>query len=143
MSKEIYVDHKSSRQGYWTSFESGPHLTIAKRNIYGRCVPCMENLLDQLVEGRGEIELKQAFDCWKVVAVLNDEKECLAALERYGQRSPASRYVCGKIGSKEESGTKGGHIPSQSSTPNFQSRAKTRPRNCLKILAVAPQITLP
>ena len=106
MSKEIYVGNKSSRQGYWTSFETNPHLTITKRNIYGQCVPCLENLLQQLGEGKKEIELKKAFNCWKAVAVLKDEKECLGVLERYEQRSPPSRYVRGRFDSKEENGTK-------------------------------------
>lgn len=106
MSRDIYVGRKSSRQGYWTSFETDPHHTVGKRNIYGKCVPCMENFLNQLVEGRQEIKLGSASDCWKVVAVLEDEDECLRTLEMYERRFLPSRYIRGRFGSKEERGTK-------------------------------------
>jgi len=106
MSKEIYVGRKSSKQGYWTSFETDPHHTRSKKNIYGKCVPCMENLLFQLVEGRQEIKLGSAFNCWKVVAVLNDEQECLKVLEIYEERFPSLRYLRGRFGSKEGVSTK-------------------------------------
>ena len=106
MNQNIYVGKKSSRRGYWTSFESDPRLTVTKRNIYGRCVPCMENLLNQLVEGKREIKLDQAFHCWKVVAVLNNEDECLKVLEVYERKFLPSRYIRGRFGGKEEGGTK-------------------------------------
>ena len=73
----FYLGKKSSKQGYWTSFETDPKHSIGKKMIYGRCVPCIENLLNQLIEGKKKIELGSAFTCWKVVAVLNDEQECL------------------------------------------------------------------
>lgn len=104
--KSLYVGRKYSREGSWTSFEADQHLTMTHRNIYGRCVPCMENLLSQLVEGKQEIELGQAFNCWKVVAVLNSEEECLEVLEKYQERFLSSVYLQGRFGSSKEHSTK-------------------------------------
>ncbi len=106
--RSIYIGNKSSRHGCWTSFETDAHLTLTKKNIYGQCFPCIENLLNQLVESRQEIELGQAFDCWKVVAVLGSDEECLKVLERYQKKLRSSRYLQGRFGSGEEgkSGTR-------------------------------------
>ncbi len=106
MATDIYLSDRSSRDGYWTSFETDPYLTIIKRTIRYRCIPCIENLHDQLVAGSKEIQLDQAFDCWKVVVVLNDEDECLQVLERYQERFLPGRYIRGRFGSKEKFGTK-------------------------------------
>lgn len=106
MAEEIYVSRGSSGHGYWVSFENDPHLTAVKRTIRHRCIPCIENLHRQLVEGNMEIELGYAFDCWKVVAVVEDHEECLKVLERYQQRFLHSHHLRGRFGSKEESGTK-------------------------------------
>ncbi len=106
MKKRIYIGDRSSRQGYWTSFESTPHLTVTRKNIYGRCVPCIENLLDQLINGVQSIELRQAFDCWKVVALLNDEMECFKVLDVYEDLSFSLSHVRGRFGSRESEGKK-------------------------------------
>ncbi len=106
MDRQIHLGDKSSRQGYWTSFENDPHLTITRKNIYGRCVPCIESLLNQLVEGKQAIELNQAFDCWKVVVVLDDETECLKVLAAYEQKSLSIPHLRGRFGSKEKEGGK-------------------------------------
>ena len=100
--RNIYIGNKSSRQGSWTSFETDKRLTLTKKNIYGRCFPCIENLLNQLVEGKQDIELGQAFNCWKVVAVLNSEEECLSVLEKYQNRLSSSRYLQGRFGRSRE-----------------------------------------
>lgn len=106
MSKELYFGQRSSRLGYWTSFESDPNHTTLQRSIRFRCIPCLENLYRQLVEGKEEIELGNAFDCWKVVVVLASEEECLKVLEKYEQKFLPYRHLRGRFGSKEESGTK-------------------------------------
>ena len=106
MDRQIYLGDKSSRQGYWTSFESSPYLTVTRKNIYGRCVPCIESLLNQLAEGKQAIGLNQAFDCWKVVAVLDDETECLKVLAAYEQKPFSAPHVRGRFGSKEKEGKK-------------------------------------
>lgn len=106
MSKRIYVGDKSSKQGYWTSFESNMYLAVTRKNIYQQCVPCIENLLDQLVDGKQLLELNQAFDCWKVVALLDDEIECLELLQVYEERFLSVPGVRGRFGSREQEGKK-------------------------------------
>lgn len=106
MCKQIHVSQKSTRHGHWVSFESDPYLTGVKRAIRYRCTPCIENLYRQLMEGKPEIELGHAFNCWKVVVVLNNEEECLNVLEKYQQKFLPSRHIRGRFGGKEEGGTK-------------------------------------
>ena len=56
--KRIYLDKRVWRDSRdnWVSFESDPKLRVTKTNIYGRCVPCITNLYQQLQEGKEEIE---------------------------------------------------------------------------------------
>jgi len=105
---KIYLDKRVWRNSRdnWVSFESDPKLKVTKQNIYGRCVPCITHLYHQLQEGKEEIELKEAFHCWKVVAVLKDKEECLEVLKEYEERFLGNHYVKGKFGSS---------LPSQSS----------------------------
>jgi hypothetical protein len=103
----IYLDKRVWRNSRdnWVSFESDPKLRVTKKNIYGRCVPCITNLYQQLVEGKEEIELKEAFQCWKVVAVLKDQEECLEVLKEYEEKFLGDHYVKGKFGSSQPSKT--------------------------------------
>jgi hypothetical protein len=99
--KRIYLDKrvwKNSRDN-WVSFESDPKLRVTKKNIYGRCVPCITSLYQQLQQGKEEIELKEAYQCWKVVAVLKDKEECLGVLKEYEENFLGDHYVKGKFGS--------------------------------------------
>jgi hypothetical protein len=103
--KKIFVDKrvwKNSRDN-WVSFESDPRLRVTKKNIYGRCVPCITNLYQQLQEGKEEIELKEAYQCWKVIAVLKDKEECFEVLREYEENFLGDHYVKGKIGSSRPS----------------------------------------
>lgn len=99
--KRIYLDKRVWRNSRdnWVSFESDPKLRVTKKNIYGRCVPCIANLYKQLREGKEEIELKEAYQCWKVVAVLKDKEECLEVLKEYEENFLGDHYVKGKFGS--------------------------------------------
>jgi len=102
---KIYLDKrvwKNSRDN-WVSFESDPRLRVTKTNIYGRCVPCITNLYQQLQEGKDQIELKEAYHCWKVVAVLKDKEECLEVLREYEENFLGDHYVKGKFGSSNVS----------------------------------------
>jgi hypothetical protein len=105
--KEIFLDKRVWRNSRdnWVSFESDPNLRITKRNIYSRCVPCMTNLYQQLQAGNDEIELKEAYQCWKVVAVLKDKEECLEVLREYEENFLGDHYVKGKFGSSQPSKT--------------------------------------
>jgi len=99
--KKIFLDKRVWRNSKdnWVSFESDPKLSVTKTNIYGRCVPCITSLYQQLQEGKEEIELKEAYHCWKVVAVLKDKDECLEVLKEYEENFLRDRYVKGKFGS--------------------------------------------
>jgi len=94
------------KEKFWVSFESDPGLKKTKANIYGRCLPCIQNLYKQLKEGRTEIALGTAYNCWKVTAILNGIEECLSLLNEFEKRFP-SGHVYGKFGSgREDSKTK-------------------------------------
>lgn len=82
----------------WVSFESKPDLEKTKADIYGKCLPCIQNLYEQLKAGATEIDLGRAFDCWKVTAVLNGMEECLSLLRLYEEKFPEG-HVYGKFGS--------------------------------------------
>jgi hypothetical protein len=83
---------------FWVSFESDPKLTKTKSDIYGRCLPCIQNLYQQLKEGRKAIALGTAYNCWKITAVLRDIDECQYFLNEFEKRFPG-RHVWGKFGS--------------------------------------------
>ncbi len=78
-------------------FESDPALKMTKANIYGRCLPCIQNLYAQLRQQRQEIDLGPAFHCWKVTAVVEKVDEALALLSEFEQRFPRG-HVYGKLG---------------------------------------------
>jgi hypothetical protein len=103
--KKIFLDKRVWRNSRdnWVSFESDPKLKVTKGNIYGRCVPCITNLYQQLLSGKEEIELKEAYQCWKVVAVLKDREECLEVLREYEENFLGDHYVKGKFGSSQSS----------------------------------------
>ena len=103
--EKIFLDKRVWRNSRdnWVSFESDPNLRVTKRNIYGRCVPCITNLYQQLQAGKDEIELKEAYQCWKVVAVLKDREECLEVLKEYEENFLRDHYVKGKFGSSQTS----------------------------------------
>jgi len=86
------------REGsYWVSFESDPALKVTKANIYGRCLPCIQNLYEHLQKGRQEINLGTAFHCWKITAVVRDMDEAVDLLTEFERRFPHG-HVYGKIG---------------------------------------------
>jgi hypothetical protein len=103
--KKIFLDKRVWRNSRdnWVSFESDPNLRVTKKNIYGRCVPCITNLYQQLQAGKDVIELKEAYQCWKVVAVLKDREECLEVLKEYEENFLRDHYVKGKFGSSQTS----------------------------------------
>ena len=100
LSKFPYAD----RNNYWVSFESDPRLTKIKKDIYGKCLPCIQNLYYQLQEGRSEITLTSAFNCWKIAVVLRSIDECLEFLQRFEQDFLQGQ-VYGKMGSGRSQST--------------------------------------
>ena len=103
--KKIFLDKRVWRNSRdnWISFESDPKLRVTKGNIYGRCVPCITNLYQQLQAGKEEIELKEAYQCWKVVTVLKDGEECLEVLREYEENFLGDHHVKGRFGSSQPS----------------------------------------
>ena len=95
----IYLDKiPSSKTGtFWISFESDPKLKKTKANIYGRCLPCIQNLYEQLKKGVQEIVLGTAYQCWKVTVIVSDCEDCLSLLWEFEREFP-QLYVYGKIG---------------------------------------------
>jgi len=89
---------------FWVSFESDPKLTKTRSNIYDRCLPCIRNLYQQLKEGRNEINLGTAYNCWKIIAVLKGLEECHLLLQEFEKRFPG-RHVWGKFGSSRSNVT--------------------------------------
>ena len=98
LDKRYYAD-KAAR---WVSFESTPQLEETKRDIYGRCVPCITNLYEQLQAGKTMVDLGQAFNCWKVVAVLASDDECLHVLAEFEREFLGDRRIKGRFGSGDE-----------------------------------------
>src|SRR4030065_1635484 len=96
--EKIYRDKRVWRNSRdnWVSFESDPKLRVTKGNIYGRCVPCITNLYQQLQEEKEEIELKEAYHCWKVVTVLKDKEGGLEGLKGYEESFLGDHCVKGK-----------------------------------------------
>jgi len=88
-----------SRAGkFWVSFESDPALKKTKANIYGRCLPCIENLYQQLQAGQDKITLGNAYSCWKITAIVPDTDACIHLLAIFEKWSPVG-HVYGKFGS--------------------------------------------
>ncbi|MBN2122663.1 MAG: hypothetical protein JW821_00080, partial [Deltaproteobacteria bacterium] len=92
----------SGKTRKWVSFESTPGLENTKKDIYGRCVPCITGLYEQLKEEKKEIALGPAYHCWKVVIVLEDDSRVLSFLQQYERRFLAERTLKGRFGSGDE-----------------------------------------
>ena len=106
MPKEIYINPKFSKKDGWTSFESDPHLTTTKRAIHLRCLPCIKRFYQQLIDGQDPIDLGSAWDCWKVVVLMETDEECLDLLEAYRDRFLPGDYIRGRFGGREGSAKK-------------------------------------
>jgi hypothetical protein len=102
--KHFYFDRKvfSDRDAKWVSFESHPKLDRTKEDIYGRCLPCISNLYEQLKEKKEEVRLGQAYQCWKVVAVVESVDECMDLLAEFEERFLGDRWIKGRFGSGDE-----------------------------------------
>jgi len=103
MSK-IYIDKRyfTDKKAKWVSFEDTQGLKETKKDIYGKCVPCITNLYEQLKEGKTEIDLGPALKCWKVVVVLDSMEECVDLLYELEKVLPDDVKVKGRFGSVDE-----------------------------------------
>jgi len=102
---KLYLDRRyyAGKETKWVSFESTPTLAETKRDIYGKCVPCITNLYEQLKEGKNLVNLGPAYRCWKVVAVMAGDDECLQLLAEFEKRFLGEQRVKGRFGSGDES----------------------------------------
>jgi hypothetical protein len=99
LDKRYYAD-KAAR---WVSFESTPSLEETKRDIYGKCVPCISNLYEQLQAGKTDVHLGPAYNCWKVVAVLANDDECVQVLAEFEKEFLGDQAIKGRFGSGDAS----------------------------------------
>jgi hypothetical protein len=95
LDKSYYADKRAK----WVSFESTPNLEETKKDIYGRCVPCISNLYEQLQAGKSEVYLGPAYNCWKVVAVMANDDECVRVLAEFEKEFLGDRRIKGRFGS--------------------------------------------
>lgn len=103
----FYVDTRlfAGKRLKWVSFEATPSLEETKKDIYGRCVPCISNLYEQLQAGKTEIDLGPAYSCWKVVAVLASDDECMQMLAEFEKEFLGDRKIKGRFGSGDDQKT--------------------------------------
>ena len=122
------IPHSSSG-AFWVSFESDPNLIRTNANIYGRCLPCIQNLYNQLKSGENQIRLGSAFNCWKISAAVAGIDECLMLLEQFEKKYPHG-HVYGKFGSgRPEATTK--VVVFHADTPEERDRIQKALNSCL------------
>ena len=102
--KHFYFDKRffSDAKTRWVSFESHPRLSKTKEDIYGRCLPCIVNLYEQLRDKKEEVNLGQAFHCWKVVAVVESRDACVALLTEFEEKFLRDQWIKGRFGSGDD-----------------------------------------
>jgi len=96
--RRFFIKHHTK----WVSFESDPKLERTKKDIYRKCVPCILNLYEQLKERKQEIDLGQAYNCWKVVVVVENIDACIDLLAEYERVFLRDRWIKGRFGSGDE-----------------------------------------
>lgn len=95
LDKRYYADKPAK----WVSFESTPNLEETKSDIYGKCVPCITNLYEQLQASKSDVHLGPAYNCWKVVAVLANDDECVQVLAEFEKEFLGDQKIKGRFGS--------------------------------------------
>jgi hypothetical protein len=100
---KLYIDRKyfAKIESKWISFESNPVFKRTKKDIYGRCVPCITNLYEQLQEGKKEIRLGKAYQCWKIVVSLGNIEECTQFLCEFEASFLEDANIKGRFGSSD------------------------------------------
>ncbi|MCX5805165.1 MAG: hypothetical protein NT010_03710 [Proteobacteria bacterium] len=98
---KLYIDKRyfADSKTRWVSFETDARLKRTKKDIYGKCVPCIMNLYEQLMAGKTEIELGSAYNCWKIVVLMKDLDECTRFLSEFEKDMPEDMYIKGRFGS--------------------------------------------
>jgi hypothetical protein len=103
----IYIDKRyfTDKKAKWVSFEDNQGLKETKKDIYGKCVPCITNLYEQLKDGKTTVDLGPALKCWKVVAVLDSMEECVDLLSELEKALSDDLKVKGRFGSVDDTKT--------------------------------------
>lgn len=103
----IFIDRHffTDKKARWVSFEDTQGLKETKQDIYGKCVPCITGLYEQLKDGKTEIDLGQALKCWKVVVVLDSMEECVDLLSELEKSVTDDMKVKGRFGSVDDTKT--------------------------------------
>jgi hypothetical protein len=102
---KLYIDKRyfAESKTKWVSFETDPRLKRTKKDIYGKCVPCIMNLYEQLSAGKTEIKLGSAYHCWKIVVIMKDADECIRFLSEFEKDLPEDINIKGRFGSGDAS----------------------------------------
>ena len=95
LDKRYYADKPAK----WVSFENTPNLEETKSDIYAKCVPCITNLYEQLQAGKSDVDLGTAYTCFKVVAVLANDEECVQVLTEFEDEFLGDQRIKGRFGS--------------------------------------------
>jgi hypothetical protein len=103
----LYIDKRyfTGKKAKWVSFEDTQGLKETKKDIYGKCVPCITNLYEQLKDGKTNVDLGPALKCWKVVAVLDNMEECVDLLSELEKLLNDDIKVKGRFGSVDDTKT--------------------------------------
>lgn len=128
----IHLGRRKSREG-WLSFETDSHLSRTKERLHRRCIPCLSGLLEQLKAGPERIELREAWNCWKIVTLASGEEECLEILRAFEGEFP-NEAVCGKIG---------GGVGRETSAVIFHTESEERRDQLCTMLASALRVFSP
>ncbi len=129
------------KENFWVSFESDPRMRRTKANIYGRCLPCIQNLYDQLKAGKSAIDMGTAYHCWKITAVLDSFDQCLELLAVFEKQFPSYGHVYGKLGSgRADTTTK--VVVFHTDDEAERDRLKIALRQCLEAMALDAEILI-
>ena len=125
---------------FWVSFESHPRLKKTRADIYGRCLPCIQHLYEQLSAGKSDIDLGTAYHCWKITAVLNSIEQCFALLMQF-ETHVSDGHVYGKIGSgRADVTTRVVVFHTQDETE--RDRIQDIVKSCLKEMSIDPCVMI-
>ncbi|MDR2018971.1 MAG: hypothetical protein LBQ00_08960 [Syntrophobacterales bacterium] len=139
----FYIDKKyfaRKQSGNWVSFETSPELKRTKSDIYGKCVPCMTNLYEQLKEGKTKIELGPAHQCWKVVVPLRGMEECIQFLSEFERDFLEDLDVKGRFGSTSDPARDTKVIVCGAESETKQDRLFVRLKACASYINLETQV---
>ena len=138
----LYFDKRffAEKKTKWVSFETSSGLKRTRSDIYGKCVPCITNLYEQLKTGKTEIRLGSAYRCWKIVVSLPDNEECVRFLEEFESRFLGDMDVKGRFGSGDPSKSTRVIVFNAEGEPE-RDRLLNALRACARTMDPVPEVT--